>query len=113
SRGDPAPARVALALRALGLPRGAGRGPVGAGRVSGAADGGRLTGAVRVALVGLGAIGREVLKAVRARPSLELSGAFDPAFVGRDAGEVAEIGPVGVKVASTLAGALAGADVAL
>jgi 4-hydroxy-tetrahydrodipicolinate reductase len=54
-----------------------------------------------------------VLKAVRARPSLELSGAFDPAFVGRDAGEVGEIGPVGVKVASTLAGALAGADVAL
>jgi 2,4-diaminopentanoate dehydrogenase len=81
--------------------------------VSGAADGRRLTGAVRVALVGLGAIGREVLKAVRARPSLELSGAFDPAFVGRDAGEVAEIGPVGVKVASTLSAALAGADVAL
>jgi 2,4-diaminopentanoate dehydrogenase len=81
--------------------------------VSGAADGRRLTGAVRVALVGLGAIGREVLKAARARPSLELSGAFDPAFVGRDAGEVAEIGPVGVKVASTLSAALAGADVAL
>jgi hypothetical protein len=76
----------------------------------------RVAGVVRVAIVGLGAIGREVLKAVRARPSLELSGAFDPAFVGRDAGEVAEIGapgPLGVKVASTLAGALAGADVAL
>ncbi|HXT99192.1 MAG TPA: dihydrodipicolinate reductase [Polyangia bacterium] len=78
-----------------------------------AGTGGGGRGAVRVAIVGLGAIGREVLKAVRARPSLELSGAFDPAFVGRDAGEVGEIGPVGVKVASTLAGALAGADVAL
>jgi 4-hydroxy-tetrahydrodipicolinate reductase len=70
-------------------------------------------GAARVAIVGLGAIGREVLKAVRARPSLELAGAFDPAFVGRDAGEVAELGPVGVKVAPTLSAALAGADVAL
>ena len=70
-------------------------------------------GAARVAIVGLGAIGREVLKAVRARPSLELTGAYDPAFVGRDAGEVAEVGPLGVKVASTLSAALAGADVAL
>ncbi|HEX3905596.1 MAG TPA: dihydrodipicolinate reductase [Polyangia bacterium] len=68
---------------------------------------------VRVAIVGLGAIGREVLKAVRTRPALELSGAFDPAFVGRDAGEVAEIGTLGVKVASTLSAALTGADVAL
>jgi 4-hydroxy-tetrahydrodipicolinate reductase len=70
-------------------------------------------GAARVAIVGLGAIGREVLKAVRARPSLELTGAYDPAFVGRDAGEVAEVGPIGVKVAATLSAALAGADVAL
>ncbi len=69
--------------------------------------------AARVAIVGLGAIGREVCKAVRARPSLELTGAFDPAFVGRDAGEVAGLGPAGVAVAATLAGALAGADVAL
>ncbi|HLK93696.1 MAG TPA: dihydrodipicolinate reductase [Polyangia bacterium] len=70
-------------------------------------------GAARVAVVGLGAIGREVVKAVRARPSLELAGAFDPAFVGRDVGEVAELGPLGVKAASTLAAALSGADVAL
>jgi len=70
-------------------------------------------GAARVALVGLGAIGREVLKAVRARPSLELTGAYDPAFVGRDAGEVAEIGAIGVKAAPSLSAALAGADVAL
>jgi 4-hydroxy-tetrahydrodipicolinate reductase len=72
-----------------------------------------MTAPARVAIVGLGAIGREVLKAVRARPSLELTGVYDPALVGRDAGEVAEVGPIGVKVASTLAAALAGADVAL
>jgi hypothetical protein len=68
---------------------------------------------IRVAIVGLGAIGCEVLKAVRARPSLELVGAADPAFAGRDAGEVAEVGAIGVKVASTLSSALAKADVAL
>jgi 4-hydroxy-tetrahydrodipicolinate reductase len=72
-----------------------------------------VTVGVRAAIIGLGAIGREVVKAVRARPSLELVGAFDPAFVGRDVGEVAELGPLGVKVAPTLAAALSGADVAL
>jgi 4-hydroxy-tetrahydrodipicolinate reductase len=73
----------------------------------------RVAGATRVAVVGLGAIGREVVKAVLARPSLELTGAFDPAFAGRDVGEISEIEPLGVNAASSLAGALAGADVAL
>jgi hypothetical protein len=72
---------------------------------------------VRVAVIGLGAIGREVFKAVCARPGLVVSGAADPAFVGRDAGEVAGVevaaGPLGVVVAATAAEALAGADVAL
>jgi hypothetical protein len=68
---------------------------------------------VRVAIVGLGAIGREVLKAVRARPGLALTGVADPATVGRDAGEVAEIGAIGVKVVADAAAALAHADVAL
>jgi hypothetical protein len=68
---------------------------------------------VRVAIVGLGAIGREVLKAVCARPGLALTGVADPAFAGRDAGEVAEVGTLGVMVASSASGALAGADVAL
>jgi 2,4-diaminopentanoate dehydrogenase len=72
---------------------------------------------VRVAVIGLGAIGREVFKAVCARPGLVVSGAADPAFVGRDAGEVAgvevAVGPLGVVVAATAAEALAGADVAL
>ena len=49
---------------------------------------------VRVAIVGLGAIGREVLKAVQARPGLELVAVADPAeaLVGRDAGEIAGVG---------------------
>jgi hypothetical protein len=68
---------------------------------------------VRVAIVGLGAIGREVLKAVCARPDLSLTGVADPAFAGRDAGEIAEVGPLGVVVTTTVLEALANADVAL
>jgi hypothetical protein len=71
---------------------------------------------VRVAIIGLGAIGREVCKAVCARPGLVLSGAADPAFAGSDAGLVAggaAAAPLGVVVAATAAEALAGADVAL
>lgn len=70
---------------------------------------------VRVAIVGLGAIGREVLRAVCARPGLLLTGVADPALVGRDAGEVAELGtgPLGLIVAESVLEALAGADVAL
>jgi 4-hydroxy-tetrahydrodipicolinate reductase len=58
-------------------------------------------------------MGREVLKAVRARPGLVLGGVADPAFVGRDAGDVADLGPIGVPVVATAAEALAGVDVAL
>ncbi|HVV17061.1 MAG TPA: dihydrodipicolinate reductase [Polyangia bacterium] len=68
---------------------------------------------VPVTVIGLGAIGREVVKAVRARPGLTLVGAADPAFVGRDAGDVAGIGAAGVPVRATAAEALAGAEVAL
>ncbi|HVT06251.1 MAG TPA: dihydrodipicolinate reductase [Polyangia bacterium] len=68
---------------------------------------------VPVAVIGLGAIGREVVKAVRSRPGLTLVGAADPAFVGRDAGEVAGIGAAGVPVRATAAEALVGAEVAL
>jgi 4-hydroxy-tetrahydrodipicolinate reductase len=70
---------------------------------------------VRVALVGLGAIGREVLKAVRARPGLELVAVADPAFAKRDAGEVSGIEPCGVTVVESAAEALGSrsADVVL
>ena len=68
---------------------------------------------VPVAVIGLGAIGREVVKAVRARPGLTLVGAADPAFVGRDAGEVAGIDAAGVRVRGTAAEVLVGAEIAL
>jgi len=61
---------------------------------------------VRVGIVGLGAIGREVLKAVVARPGLVLAAAADPAFAGRDAGEVAAVGAAGVAVAASVEEAL-------
>ena len=60
---------------------------------------------IRVSIVGLGAIGQEVLKAVQERPGLQLVSVVDPAFVGRDAGEVAGIGACGVTV---VGGALEG-----
>jgi 4-hydroxy-tetrahydrodipicolinate reductase len=68
----------------------------------------------RVSIVGLGAIGQEVLKAVLARPGLRLVSAADPAFVGRDAGEVAGIGACGVTVVGSALEAFAReAEVAL
>jgi hypothetical protein len=66
---------------------------------------------VAVAVVGLGPIGREVVKAVVARPELRLVGAADPAFAGRDAGELSEIGALGVPVSATTAEAVAGVDI--
>ena len=69
---------------------------------------------VRVAIVGLGAIGQEVLKAVQARPGLRLVAVADPAFAGRDAGEVSGVGACGVTVVAGAAEAFAsGPDVAL
>jgi hypothetical protein len=69
---------------------------------------------VRVAIVGLGAIGREVLKAVQARPGLTLAAVADPALVGQDAGTVAGVGACGVTIVASAEEAFAGAvDVAL
>ncbi|HSZ83403.1 MAG TPA: dihydrodipicolinate reductase [Polyangia bacterium] len=56
---------------------------------------------VRVAIVGLGAIGREVYKAVQSKPGLALVAVADPALVGQDAGEVAGTGACGVKIVAT------------
>jgi 4-hydroxy-tetrahydrodipicolinate reductase len=82
----------------------------GAGRVR-RGTGGAV---VNVAIVGLGAIGQEVLKAVQARSGLRLVSVADPAFVGRDAGDVSGIGPSGVAVVAGAAEAFAGGpDVAL
>jgi 4-hydroxy-tetrahydrodipicolinate reductase len=62
---------------------------------------------VRVLVAGAaGRMGREVLKAVAGDPETELVGAVDVGEIGVDAGELAGIGPRGVKVASELALAL-------
>jgi 2,4-diaminopentanoate dehydrogenase len=60
----------------------------------------------RVTLVGLGAIGCEVLKALLAKSSVSVVAVADPAFGGQDAGEVAKIGRMGLLVAEQLADAL-------
>jgi 2,4-diaminopentanoate dehydrogenase len=71
-------------------------------------------GSVRVTLVGLGAIGREVLRALGDKRSVRVVAAADPAFVGQDAGLVAGLPPLGLPVASGLGEALAvPSDVAL
>jgi hypothetical protein len=69
----------------------------------------------RVAVIGLGAIGREVMKALDGLTSVQVVAAADPAFVGRDAGEVAGLRPLGVAVVASAAEALkpGAADVAL
>src|SRR6185369_6167447 len=61
---------------------------------------------VRVALIGLGAIGREVCKALVGRTSARVVAAADPAFAGRDAGEVAGLPANGVVVAARVEDAL-------
>jgi 4-hydroxy-tetrahydrodipicolinate reductase len=72
---------------------------------------------VRVVLIGAtGRMGREVLRAAAGSERLILSAAIasrgSPAL-GRDAGELAGLGPLKLAVSCDLAGALAGADVAL
>jgi 4-hydroxy-tetrahydrodipicolinate reductase len=66
-------------------------------------------------MIGLGAIGREVLKALDGLASVRLVAAVDPLFVGRDAGEVAGLPAMGIAVlARTEEALVAGAaDVAL
>jgi len=69
----------------------------------------------RVALIGLGAIGREVLKALDGVASIRVVAAADPQFAGRDAGEVAGLPALGVAVVARAEEALVAgaADVAL
>ena len=69
----------------------------------------------RVALIGLGAIGREVLKALDGIASVRVVSAVDPRFVGRDAGEVCGLPAMGMAVLARTEEALVSdaADVAL
>jgi len=69
----------------------------------------------RIAVIGLGAIGREVMKALDGRESVKIVAAADPQFAGLDAGEVAGLTALGVPVVATAEEALVAgaADVAL
>jgi 2,4-diaminopentanoate dehydrogenase len=68
--------------------------------------------AIRVVVWGTGNVGRPAIRAVAAHRDLELVGVVvsNPAKVGRDAGELANIGPLGVLATDDVAVAL-GPDV--
>ena len=56
------------------------------------------SGPTRVTLVGLGAIGREVLKALVAKTQVRVVAVADPAVPGHDAGVLAGLGPIGLPI---------------
>jgi 4-hydroxy-tetrahydrodipicolinate reductase len=72
---------------------------------------------INVAILGVsGRMGRCLVRAVREADDLNLSGALasaNSATLGRDAGDVAECGPMGVAVTADRELALEGADVAI
>jgi hypothetical protein len=61
----------------------------------------------RVTIVGLGAIGREVLRALAGKRSVQIVAIVDPAFAGHDAGVLVDLGPLGLPVLATVEEALA------
>ena len=69
---------------------------------------------MRIVIAGAGGrMGRTLIHAVAASKGLTLAGAVEAegsAVIGRDAGELAGLGPNGVKVTSDVAAALKGAD---
>ncbi len=69
----------------------------------------------RVVVIGLGAIGREVVKALDGIGSILTVGAVDPQFAGRDPWDVCGLRPSGLVVSASVAGALTpgSADVAV
>jgi 4-hydroxy-tetrahydrodipicolinate reductase len=73
--------------------------------------------AARAVIVGVsGRMGRALVRAAAERPGVRITGAVASAAsasLGRDAGELAGIEPLGVKVTSDLSAALAAADVAI
>jgi 4-hydroxy-tetrahydrodipicolinate reductase len=60
----------------------------------------------RVTLVGLGAIGREVLRALLGKRSVSVVAVADPAFAGHDAGVVTGLEPLGLPIEASVADAL-------
>ena len=59
---------------------------------------------IRVFQVATGNVGTEMIKRLRHRPDLELVGlhCYTPEKIGRDAGEIAGIGPIGVSATGTV-----------
>jgi 2,4-diaminopentanoate dehydrogenase len=64
---------------------------------------------IKVIQVGAGPLGRQITRYILDREGLALVGVVDvdPALHGRDAGEVCEVGPVGVAISRSLGEALA------
>lgn len=62
----------------------------------------RPTDPTRITLIGLGAIGREVLKALLGKQSVRVVAVVDPAFDGQDAGVLAGVGSLGLPVHADL-----------
>ena len=62
------------------------------------------TSPIRVFQVATGNVGTEMIKRLQHRPDLELVGlhCYTPEKVGRDAGEIAGIGPIGVTATGTV-----------
>ena len=59
---------------------------------------------IRVFQVATGNVGTEMIRRIARRPELELGGlhCYTPAKIGRDAGEIAGIGPIGVTATGTV-----------
>ncbi len=74
--------------------------------------GGDTLSKIRVAVSGAaGKMGQEVVRALTREPDMELVAAFDPKAAGKDAGEVAGIGALGVTIAVDPAAGLGQAQV--
>jgi 4-hydroxy-tetrahydrodipicolinate reductase len=55
----------------------------------------------KIVVVGLGPIGREMVRALHGRATAQIVGAADPAHAGKDLGELAGIGKLGLTIASS------------
>jgi hypothetical protein len=59
--------------------------------------------AIRIAQIGIGPLGREMTRAIHARPNIEVVAAVDtdPGLNGRDLGELCSLGHLGISVAAS------------
>jgi len=64
--------------------------------------------AIRIAQIGIGPLGREMTRAIHARPNMEVVAAVDvdPRLQGQDLGELCSLSPLGISVASSAENAL-------